>query len=134
MRALVLIALVAAAAGGCATLRTAETRSTEATLIAAGFRREPADTPQGRADLHLPPARHVLSETRNGHTLYVYRDPLSCNCRYVGGEPEYQRYRQLRAQRPVADEAWNPAFGMGWRPGRTSQYWGAPQDFGFTWP
>ena len=133
MRSIVLIVLVAAAVAGCATVRAAVARSTEATLTAAGFRQERADTPERRADVRLPPARELLSETRDGSMRYVYRDPLGCNCRYIGGEAEYQRYQQLRLARQVGDDARSPAFGMGWRPGRTSEYWGAPQDFGFVW-
>ena len=62
-------------------------------------------------------------QTRDGQTVYVYRDPSVCRCLYVGGEPEYQQYQKLRLQQSIADEeasaALNraPEWGWGWGDG-----------------
>ena len=103
MRNILLVSLVLAAAAGCATLQSS-TRSTEETLSAAGFHMEAADTPEKLADVRTPPPRQLLPQTRDGKTVYVYRDPAVCHCLYVGGEPEYQEYQRLRLQKEIADE------------------------------
>jgi len=111
-----LMSLVIVAAGGCATLQAAGTRSTERVLSAAGFHIETADTPEKVAELQRLPARQVLPQTRDGRTSYVYRDPTVCDCLYVGGEPEYQQYQKLRLQKDIADEESNAALTQGWAP------------------
>ena len=135
MKFIVLVLLVVVGAAGCATLQAAEIRSTEGMLAAAGFRVEPADTPEKQADLQQPSARALVRQTQDNQALYVYRDPIVCNCRYVGGEPEYQRYEKLRAEKEIADHqarAKGPCgigpgcdYRGGWPGGRdySSSYW-----------
>jgi hypothetical protein len=123
MRYAVLVSLIAAAVGGCATLQAAGARSTEEVLSAAGFRVEAADTPEKLADLQTPPARQVLAETRDGKTSYVYRDPSACRCLYVGGEAEYQQYQRLRLEKAIADERSSPDMGWGWGPDGAWSVW-----------
>ena len=96
--------LIVLAAAGCATMQAAATRSTEELLSAAGFRMEPADTPEKLTELQTLPARQVRPRTRDGTTTYVYPDPRVCHCLYVGGEPQYQQYERLRVQREIANE------------------------------
>ena len=103
MKSIALVLLVVAGAAGCATLQAAGVRSTEAMLTTAGFHVEPADTPDKKADLQQPPARALVRQTQDNQALYVYRDPTVCNCRYVGGEPEYQRYQKLRVEQEIAE-------------------------------
>jgi hypothetical protein len=103
-----LISLIIVAAGGCATIQAAGTRSTEQVLSAAGFHVEAADTPARTAALQTMPARRVLPLTRDGQVSYVYRDPSVCHCFYVGGEPEYREYRKLRLQKEIADDEMDP--------------------------
>jgi len=119
-----LMSLVIVAAGGCATLQAASTRSTEQVLSAAGFHIETADTPAKVAELQTLPARQVLPQTRDGKTSYVYRDPTVCDCLYVGGEPEYQQYQKLRLQKSIADEESNPVVNWGWGPSGAWSGWG----------
>ena len=91
-------------AAGCVAIQTAETRSTEQLLGAAGFRAEAADTPEKLAELQTLPARKVLPQTRDGKTTYLYPDPTVCHCLYVGGETEYHQYQRLRAGQDMTDE------------------------------
>jgi hypothetical protein len=112
---LVSLILAAAAAAGCAALQAAETPSTEEFLSAAGFQTEAVDTPEKLADLQTLPARQLLPQTRDGKTFYVYLDPSVCHCLYVGGEPEYRRYQDLRLRSlsPLAGRARGGASGSG---------------------
>ena len=137
MRYAVFVSFIVAAAAGCATLQAAGTRSTEEVLSAAGFHMEAADTPEKVADLQLPPARQVLPQTRDGKTVYVYRDPRVCHCLYVGGEPEYQQYQKLRLQKDIADE--ESAAALNWGRGGWGGWggwgpWGAWSGPAWQWP
>jgi hypothetical protein len=114
MRYTVFVLSIVAATAGCATIQAAGTRSTESMLSAAGFHMEPADTPEAFADLQALPARRVVPQAQDGKTSYVYADPSVCHCRYVGGEPEYQQYRQLLLQDDIA--AQESAAGLTWGP------------------
>src|SRR5258708_7129874 len=105
--------IAAAILTGCATLQAASTRSAEEMLSAAGFRVEAADTSPGPAGVRTAPAWQLLREVRDGKTVYVYRDPQVCSCRYVGGEPEYQQYQRLRLQKDIAEDR-SPDPNGGW--------------------
>jgi hypothetical protein len=80
----------------------------EQMLAAAGFRRQPADTPawQNRL-LMLPPRQLVTSPLApgpNGETGYAYADPDVCHCIWLGDARNYQAYAQLAFQQHLADE------------------------------
>jgi hypothetical protein len=106
---------------GCTT-----TKSTEDMLSAAGFKRLPANTPAREAHLNSLPADKITPVVRNGTTFYTFPDPKQ-NVLYVGQEPQYQKYQNLRLQKKMADEqlsaaemnedawgAWGPWYGPGW--------------------
>lgn len=113
--------LLMAIAIGCAT-----TKSREDMLSAAGFKMVPADTPQRQAHLKSLPADKITPVQREGITYYTFPDPKN-NVLYVGQEQQYQRYRQLRYEKQLADEqmetaqmneydwgAWGAWGGRGW--------------------
>jgi hypothetical protein len=79
---------------GCATLQTSDTYWTEQALASAGFERRPADTPEKLAQLTALTPRRLMRKTLDGEVRYVYADPTRCTCLYVGGDLEYQRFRQ----------------------------------------
>jgi len=117
MRYFVFIAVIAATAAGCATMRAAATRSTEEMLAAAGFHMEAADTPEKLAELQALPPRRVRPQTRDGQPAWVYPDPNVCHCLYVGGDGEYQAYERLRLQQDIADQESSAAMNWGyWTP------------------
>ena len=103
------------------------TSSKENMLSAAGFKMVPANTPERRAHLNSLPADTITPVQRNGVVYYTFPDPKR-NVLYVGQEPQYQEYQQLRfqeqitmqedldAERMNANEAW-------WGP---SGPWGNP--------
>jgi hypothetical protein len=73
-------------------------------LAAAGFVARPANTPERQAMLHrLPPDRFV-QRARGNQFVYLFADPLVCNCLYVGDQAAYGRYRQEVLRRQLANE------------------------------
>jgi hypothetical protein len=89
---------------GCATIRAHQTAETEQVLAAAGFHVEPADTPEKLAHLQTLTPRTVVRDVRNGQPQYVYADPKTCKCLYVGDEQRYQKLQELSLQKKIADE------------------------------
>lgn len=79
---------------GCAALQAGDVASAERMLTAAGFQARPADTPEKRAYLESLPPRKVLLRPQDGERRYVYADPTSCQCLYVGGQEQYQQLRR----------------------------------------
>jgi hypothetical protein len=106
---------------GCST-----TKSREDMLSAAGFRMVPANTPERQQHLNSLPADKITPVVRDGITYYTFPDPKQ-NVLYVGQEPQYQKYQNLRLQQQMAQEqmeaaqmndqawgAWGPWGGPGW--------------------
>jgi hypothetical protein len=104
----------------------ASTKSREDMLSAAGFQRVPANTPERQAHLTSLPADTITPVVRNGTTYYTFPDPKQ-NVLYVGQEPQYQKYQNLRLQQQMAQEqlsaaelndqawgVWGPWGGPGW--------------------
>jgi hypothetical protein len=73
-------------------------------LARAGFIRRNADTPERVAALQaLPPLRFAMRDS-NGSVKYMYADPITCDCIYVGGQRAYDQYRQEAASRLTKEE------------------------------
>jgi hypothetical protein len=67
------------------------TLATEQLLAAAGFQKKVADSPEKLAHLEtLTPTRKLVTHQRDGHLYYVYADPETCKCLYVGTAAQYQ--------------------------------------------
>jgi hypothetical protein len=47
--------------------------------------------------------------SRDGQPQYVYADPETCKCLYVGDEQRYQKYQELSLQKQIADEQMSAA-------------------------
>jgi hypothetical protein len=119
-KTLLTIGALLALAIGCTT-----TKERENMLSAAGFKMVPANTPEREAHLKSLPADKITPVQRQGTTYYTFPDPKN-NVLYVGQEAQYQKYRQLRYQKQLADEqletaqmnenawgawgAWGPGF------------------------
>ena len=91
-------------------------------LTAAGFRVQPANTPERVQSLQtLPPNRFVLQE-KDSKQVWLYADPVVCKCLYVGAPENYQAFHQLAFQQHLADEQVEAAqlaysgFGFGFGP------------------
>jgi hypothetical protein len=95
----VLILLLLALFDGCASWDAA---SQESLLSAAGFKsRTPSTAAQQAMFARMTPYT-VERRERNGKVLYAYADKQK-NLVYIGGEAEYQQYKQLGLQKSIAD-------------------------------
>jgi hypothetical protein len=75
------------------------TQTTEQLLAAAGFQKKVADSPAKLAHLEtLTPARKLVTHRRDGHLYYVYADPETCKCLYVGTAAQYQLALEKRLE------------------------------------
>ncbi|MDB6016639.1 MAG: hypothetical protein JWR19_1128 [Pedosphaera sp.] len=99
---LISLIMTAAALGlsGCASTKE---HNTESMLSAAGFHTMTPTTPQQQACYAALPPFKVQRRESNGKVTYAYADKKA-GILYVGGENEYQRYRQLGQQQKIADE------------------------------
>jgi hypothetical protein len=100
-----LLALIASASllSACVTQQQA-VENHEDLLAAAGFIARPANTPERQQALRtLPPERFVQKPRGNGF-IYIYADPLVCDCLYIGDQAAYSRYQQDMLTRQVASE------------------------------
>ena len=50
------------------------------------------------------PECDILRRTEGGKFVYLYADPLVCNCLYVGDQAAYGRYQNEVLQRQIANE------------------------------
>ena len=94
---------------GCAAIRAHQSAETEQVLAAAGFQMKLADTPAKLAHLQTLTPRKVVRYTRDGQVHYVYADPETCTCLYVGDEQRYQKYQELSLRERIADEQMSAA-------------------------
>jgi hypothetical protein len=92
--------LLLAGLAGCASY---EAQNKESLLVAAGFRtRTPATAKQQDMFNRMTPYK-LERRIRNGKVLYAYADKDK-NVVYVGGENEYQHYKQLALQQSIAQD------------------------------
>jgi hypothetical protein len=130
---MIAVAALLVLCAGCVSERE-RWEETEQMLVAAGFKMEPADTPEKQAELAaLPPHKLLAQPLQAGGkqtTGYVYADPDLCHCVFVGDDKAYQAFAQLSFQKQLADEyrqaslmAENAAFDWSmWGPG----FWPPP--------
>lgn len=103
------IALVVASAlvlGACTT-PTAErgrVEQIEPLLLAAGFQKRVADTPQKLAHLRQLEPLKMVPHARKGSVYYVLADPNGCQCAYVGNEMAFEQYQGLVLKQTIAQD------------------------------
>lgn len=73
-------------------------------LSAAGFVAKPATTPAQQASLKSLPPNKFVQQTYNNQIVYVYADPVVCQCVYTGNQAAYAKYNQMVFQQNLADE------------------------------
>src|SRR5690606_6711088 len=73
-------------------------------LAAAGFVPKPATTPAQLASLKKLPANKIVQQVSNDQVVYLYADPMVCQCVYSGSSAAYGQYRQMMFQQNLADE------------------------------
>src|ERR1700740_3848487 len=84
---------------GCASW---DASSQESLLSAAGFKTRTPSTPKQEAMFARMAPYTVERRQRHGKILYAYADKKQ-HLLYIGGEAEYQRYKQLGLQKSIAD-------------------------------
>ena len=88
----------------CAAIQREEAQQTEPLLSASGFQMRPADTPERIAHLQTLRPLKLVPHLKDGKLLYVYADPQSCKCLFVGDEQAYQRYQALAIKQQLSQE------------------------------
>lgn len=101
---LAIVALVVSLLPACTYIKRQDADQVESTLAAAGFKMKPADTPERLAKLQSMPVRKIVTDQRDGETVYLYADPDFCKCLYVGRQEQYDRYQRLAIQRQIAQD------------------------------
>ncbi len=74
-------------------------------LAAAGFQVRPADSPHRVAAMKRLPPNKFVTKVVNGNPVYLYADPLDCNCVYFGTQQNWDAYKQEMFAKQLADEA-----------------------------
>lgn len=95
MKKLALLFAGAIALSGCETIISHQ----EGELAAAGFKAQPADTPDRQAMLADLPSQQFVRGVNGDFITYTYADPLVCHCLYVGTDRAYANYRRLTMER-----------------------------------
>lgn len=103
LRSLTLAALASLALAACES-EASRVTDREDLLAAAGFTVRPANTPEREQSLATLPPHRFVRQDHGDKVVYVYADPLVCNCLYIGDQAAYGRYRQEMFQRKLADE------------------------------
>ena len=95
------VAALAASAvlAGCVSIGAPEK---EGQLAAAGFVRQPADTPLKMTKLQALPQNTIVVAQRKGHNVYIYADAAGCGCAFIGNDAAYQQYQQIRTANNIA--------------------------------
>ena len=91
------------ALAGCQSMPQA-VQQKEDLLSAAGFTPQPANTPQRLAAMKKLPPNKFVQQTNNSQMVYVYADPIVCQCVYFGNQAAYAQYRQMVFQQRLANE------------------------------
>lgn len=63
----------------------------------AGFKMREANTQEKMARLRSIPPHKFVPHRKNGVRYYVYADPTSCRCAFVGDETAMKAYRDMVA-------------------------------------
>ncbi|RQW77429.1 MAG: hypothetical protein EHM62_08490, partial [Methylococcus sp.] len=95
--------VLAIALNACASRDKANNESTEQLLAASGFRLYLPKHPEEEANLKAMPQRRIIYMDKAVKPTYLYADHDECDCIYVGGQAEADRFQQLYAQQQAAE-------------------------------
>jgi hypothetical protein len=70
--------------------------ATDMKLEDAGFVMRRADTPEKMAQLRKLPPRKFATRVGKTGRYYIWADPETCQCAFVGTERAYQAFRDMR--------------------------------------
>ena len=86
-------------------IRDSGTRLTEEHLLTAGFKIMIADTEERQEMMNALPPESLSRIQRPEGVYYIYADPDTCACLYVGRNIEYQKLQQLAIDRQISNQA-----------------------------
>ena len=118
MKKFVMLALLGTLIG-CASMGNDDNESNEQLLSAAGFRLYIPKNPEEENNLKAMPQRRIFYMDKAVKPTYLYVDHEECDCIYVGGQAEADKFQQLLAQKCSADARMQQAqfnqsmYGMG---------------------
>jgi hypothetical protein len=72
-------------------------------LSSSGFKAVPPTTPAQIAALKSLPAHKLAKTTYKGEAAWVYPDPITCGCLYIGNQDAYNVYVKKAAQAKARD-------------------------------
>ncbi|MGH7334681.1 MAG: hypothetical protein ACREKS_18440 [Candidatus Rokuibacteriota bacterium] len=103
---MVKVGLVAAVLflSACASAARQDANEIEPLLLAAGFQKRVADTPEKLAHLRALPALKMVPQQYKGSYFYVLPDPAGCRCMYVGSEQAFEQYEALAIRHTMAQD------------------------------
>ncbi len=114
LRSLWMLLLLIALLPGCASIQKSNTIENERLLLAAGFKKQMADTPELQEQVKQMQQREVISKNENNKISYYYADAEDCQCLFTGTDVEFQRYRELKPLEYEAERRYNPASNWYW--------------------
>ncbi len=71
----------------------------------AGFVMRRADTPEKLSQAKRVPPRRFIARVKNGKRYYIYADPETCQCVFIGNAVAMQAFRDMRAKLQQPDAA-----------------------------
>jgi hypothetical protein len=96
-----LCAMLCLALAACANTTT-KVEKKEDLLLASGFTIRVADTPKRQALLAKLPAHRFVQRSKDGKALFLYADPLVCDCLYIGDDKAFGKYQETILDRQMA--------------------------------
>jgi hypothetical protein len=73
-------------------------------LMASGFNKAVADTPEKLKQLKKLPQRKITPRKDGDKVFYIYADVEKCRCAYAGNDDAYQKYKQLARKDQLSEE------------------------------
>lgn len=101
-------------ASGCTTIQKSYAIENERMLLAAGFKKQMADTPELQQQIEQMQQGEVFSKTENDIVSYYYADAKDCQCLFTGTVEDFQRYRELKPVEYEAERSYNPSLDWYW--------------------
>ncbi len=100
----ILAAMLTLSLFACASTKNGKRVEIERLLMAAGFKKGVADTPEKLAQLKKLPQRKIARHEQGDNILYIYADVENCKCAYAGHEEAYKKYQKLALAKQLVEE------------------------------
>jgi hypothetical protein len=100
----ILIVATVLSLAGCASYAERYAQANEQGLVAAGFERRVADTPEKLVSLQALTQRKILVYKWQDRLYFAWPDARFCKCLYIGNETHYQQYVRLGFEQKLERE------------------------------